>query len=133
MAQKENATVRELKRLHVALAKRDGLEGHRAPEGFVSNVVCTSGSKVVTRLKGLCNLVEAGFQVSTLSFNLFEIQIDGIHVGSISELEKHAKHGAIVTRGPKALRTAGPFNADELTLSLNCETADELTDALNEL
>lgn len=103
---KENGTVRELKRLHVALAKRDGLSGasFRAPESFVSNVVCTSGSKVVTRLKGLCNLVEAGFQVSTLPFNLFELQIDGIHVGSISELAKHANNfSGKVTRGPKAL------------------------------
>jgi len=105
MAQKENAMVRELKRLHVALSRRDGLgRWHKAPETFVSNVVCTSGSKVVTRLKGLNNLVEAGFKVSTLPYNLMEIKIDGIHVGSIAELAKHANNfSGKVTRGPKAL------------------------------
>jgi hypothetical protein len=87
-----NARVRELRRINRALESRGDNYG-RAPEGFVANVVETSGGSVVRRLKGLASLIEAGHEVRTRQFELFVLVIDGTdlgHVGGLQVLEPHA-------------------------------------------
>lgn len=99
---KLSPVARELRALDVSLENREverdptssideiHASRTRAPEGFVANVISTSGGKVVAQLRGLRDLVDRNFDVSTGQFDLFSLVVDGFHVGGFERLEDPA-------------------------------------------
>ncbi len=91
-SKKVSPVARELRALNVSLENREARSTshatrNRAPEGFVANVISTSGGQAVARLRGLRDLVDRNFDVSTGQFDLFALVVDGFHVGGFERLE----------------------------------------------